>query len=235
MEKTDRTHYKVLIVSDQEKNSTKLFSVSLELFITFFAAIALLIIALLIYCYLLTGERNTSNRHMKSYQVQSEELTKQNIDLMKENKELKEKVTILSDTVNNKVYQEEKREAEKIQSYIPTGFPMKGVASYEEKELDGNPSVIFQASAGTSVIATANGTVSSIAGSAEAGYIVMIDHNNGYYTIYRNNAEPRVKEGDSVTNETTLSHIETGNETLGYQIIQDEKFIDPLRLMDISG
>ena len=85
------------------------------------------------------------------------------------------------------------------------------------------------------MIATANGTVSSIAGSADAGYIVMIDHNNRYDMIYRNNAEPRVKEGDSVTNETTLFHIETGNETLGYQIIQDEKFIDPLRLMDISG
>jgi len=106
-----------------------------------------------------------------------------NTSLIKENKELQEKVTILSDTVNNKVYQEEKREAQMIQSYIPTGFPIKGAASYneEEKELEGNPAVIFQASAGTSVIATANGTVSSIAGSAEAGYIVMIDHGNGYF------------------------------------------------------
>ncbi len=237
MEKKDRTHYKVLIVPEHERNETKQFSASLEVFVVFFGAITLLMIAALTYCYLLTGERNTSNKRMKSYQVQSEELARQNIDLMKENKELKEKVTILSDTVNNKVHQEERREAEKIQSYIPTGFPMKGAASYneEEKELDGNPAAIFQASAGTSVVATANGTVSSIAGSTEAGYIIMIDHSNGYYTVYRNNAEPRVKEGDSVTVETTLFHIETGNETLGYQIIQETKFIDPLSLMDISG
>ncbi|MFG6368312.1 MAG: M23 family metallopeptidase [Lachnospiraceae bacterium] len=237
MEKKDRDHYKVLIVLDQEKNSTKQFSVSLEVFIVFFVAIALVMIAALAYCYLLIEERNASNRRMKSFQVQNEELVEQNTSLIKENKELQEKVTILSDTVNNKVYQEEKREAQMIQSYIPTGFPIKGAASYneEEKELEGNPAVIFQASAGTSVIATANGTVSSIAGSAEAGYIVMIDHGNGYYTVYRNNAEPRVKEGDSVTGETTLFHIETGNETLGYQIIQEEKFIDPLDLMDISG
>lgn len=237
MEKKDRTHYKVLIVSEHEKKETKQFSANLEVFIAFFAAIALLMIAVLTYCYLLAGERNASNKRMKSYQVQSEELARQNTDLMKENKELKEKVTILSDTVNNKVHQEEKREAEMIQSYIPTGFPMKGAASYneEEKELDGNPAVIFHASAGTSVVATANGTVSSIAGSTEAGYIIMIDHGNGYYTVYRNNAEPRVKEGDSVTVETTLFHIETGNETLGYQIIQEKQFIDPLSLMDISG
>lgn len=237
MRKKDKTHYKILVVSDQEKNPIKQFLISFEVLIAFCAIIVLLWTAMLIYCYLLTEERNISNKHVKTYQVQNEELSKQNTDLIKENRELQEKVTILSDTVNNKVYQEEKREAEMIQSYIPIGFPIKGAASYneEEKQLEGKPAVIFQASSGTSVIATANGTVSSIAGNAEVGYIVMIDHGNGYYTVYRNNAEPRVKEGDSVTSETTLFHIETGNETLGYQIIHEEKFIDPLSLMDING
>ena len=65
--------------------------------------------------------------------------------------------------------------AEIAKSYIPTGYPVKGSASYSESEteLDGNPIAVFQASPGVSVIATANGEVSSIAGDDAVGFIVM--------------------------------------------------------------
>lgn len=85
------------------------------------------------------------------------------------------------------------------------------------------------------MIAAAQGTVSSIAGSDSSGYIVMVDHGNGYFSVYRNSAKPEVKEGDSVTTETELFKIGQWNAKLGYQIIKDEKYIDPLSLMEISG
>ncbi|MBO5146956.1 MAG: peptidoglycan DD-metalloendopeptidase family protein [Lachnospiraceae bacterium] len=235
--KREKINYNVLFVPDKDTEAVKHLSVSLEVLIGFFAAIAFLIIAALAYCFIVTGELNRANNNVLTLKTQVDEITQKNTELTDENNVLQEKVTILSDTVNDKVQQEEEREAEIAKSYIPTGFPLKGTASYseEETELDGNPIAIFHASRGTSVIATANGTVSSIAGSAEAGYIVMIDHGNGYYSVYRNGAEPEVKEGDEVTSSTELFDIQTGYEQLGYQIIENEAYIDPLELMEIYG
>lgn len=213
------------------------FLISLQMFVAFLAAAAVLIIAVLSYCFVLAGELNKVRNSEQRISAYSKELETQNETLLTENEELQEKVAILSDTVNSQVQREQERQAEIAQSYVPTGFPLKGTASYSdtETELDGNPAAIFQASQGTSVIATANGTVSSITGDTEVGYIVMIDHGNGYYSVYRNGARPKVKEGDTVTIMTEIFAIEVGKETLGYQIIENNEYIDPLSLMETYG
>lgn len=235
--KKEKTHYNVLFVPDKDIANAKHLSISLAVLVIFLLAVAFLVIAALSYSFILTGELNQSNQTALMFKDQVDELTEQNESLLTENEELQEKVSILSDTVNDKVQREQKREAEIAQTYIPTGFPLKGTASYNESEidLDGNPIAVFHTVQGTSVIATANGTVSSIAGNEDAGYIVMIDHGNGYYSVYRNGTQPKVKEGDDVTRMTELYSIEAGNEALGYQIIEDNKYIDPLSLMETYG
>ena len=67
------------------------------------------------------------------------------------------------------------------------------------------------------------------------GYLVMIDHDNGYFSVYRNGAKPKVREGDVVTDTTELFSIEEGYEDLGYQIIENESYINPLDFMEIHG
>lgn len=235
--KKRKSRYKIQLVADENAGIGQSFSVSLWLFVAFFVGVALLIIAALSYCLALTGELNTVHNNEQRLITDSKELELQNKTLLMENRELQEKVSILSDTVNSKVQREQEREAEIAQSYVPTGFPLKGTASYSEAktQLDGKPIAVFHASRGTSVIATANGTVSSIAGDMESGYIVMIDHGNGYYTVYRNGSHPKVKEGEIVTPTTELFAIEAGKETLGYQIIENDEYIDPLSLMETYG
>lgn len=239
-----KIQYSVQIVSDGEKGTGRHFMISLRVFVVFLVAVALLIVAALSYCFILAGELNRSNSNVELLTTRAEKLAMQNEELLaekeemvRENEELQEKVEIFSDTINGKVQQEQEREAELAQTYIPTGFPLKGSATYNESvtELDGNPIAVFHASQGTSVVATANGTVSSIAGDTEAGYIVMIDHGNGYFTVYRNGAHPSVEKGDAVTKTTKLFDIERGKEELGYQIIENEKYIDPLSLMETYG
>ena len=44
-----------------------------------------------------------------------------------------------------------------------------------------------------------------------------------------------MKEGDAVTNMTVIYEMEAGHETLGYQIIENDQFIDPLSLMETYG
>ena len=199
--------------------------------------IVVVILVILIYCHYLSGHLVEANQNLNELRQQIETLTQENDALKLENEELNEKVSILSDTVNSKVKEEEEREAEIAQAYVPTGFPLKGTATYKEEEttLDGQPIAIFEAASGTAVIATAQGTVSSIAGNAESGYIVMVDHGNGFYSVYRNGAKPEVKEGDEVTTSTELFTIDAGHEQLGYQIIENDAYIDPLSLMEIYG
>ncbi len=240
-----KVRYSVQIVSDgNDGRADRHFSASLRICVVFLAAVALLMIAAMAYCFILAGELNRSYDHAALFETragelaaQNEELLAQKEELLRENEELQEKVEILSDTINGKIQQEKEREARIAQTYIPTGFPLRGTASYKEDEtaLEGNPVAVFYASQGTSVVATANGTVSSVTGDGEAGYIVMIDHGNGYFSVYRNGAVPKVKEGDSVTNATELFNIETGKEELRYQIIENEKYIDPLGLMETYG
>lgn len=233
----NRVKYNVLFVPDQESKSAKHFSVKLDVIIIFCIAIVFLVISALSYCVIVTSELNNANNNILILKSQVDTLTQQNTELTTDNEVLLEKVAILSDTVNDKVHQEEEREAEIVKSYIPTGFPLKGTASYNEEEttIDGNSIALFQASQGTSVIATANGKVSSIAGSAQSGYIVMIDHGNGYFSVYRNGSTPKVNEGDEVTSDTELFLIDEGHEELGYQIIENDSYIDPLDLMEIYG
>ncbi len=205
--------------------------------IALLAAVVLIFAALVIYCIVLAGELKQARQEVDSLDEQLQAIKDENDQYEQYNEELEEKVSILSDTVNDKVQQEEEREAQEAQSSVPTGFPLKGQASYDEDdtELDGNPITYFEVSVGTGVIATANGTVSSIAGDSSNGYIIMVDHGNGYFSVYRNGSSPKVNEGDEVTRATELFVIEEGHERLGYQIIQDEQYINPLDLMELYG
>lgn len=235
-----KARYRVQIVSNDDIG----FSASLEVSVAFVVAVVLLVIVALSYCFILARDLKRSGQNVQELEARIETLTKQNEELLieeeslvRENDELQETVEILSHTINGKVQQEQEREAKITKTYIPTGFPLKGTASYNKNdtELDGNAIAMFSASPGTSVVATANGTVSTITNEAGVGYIVMIDHGNGYFSVYRNGAKPKVKEGDIVTNTTELFDIEIGNEVLGYQIIENEEYIDPLSLMETYG
>lgn len=237
VKKKGNVKYNVLIVPDTGTETVKQFSVNMQMIKTFVAGIALLMIAALLYCVILTRELNGSKNEILVLEVQVSDLTRQNEWLITQKAEQKEELTKVSAELKDRVEQEKEREEEIAQSFIPSGFPLTGKASYSEddKELEGNPVTWFEAEQGTYVIAAAKGTVSSIAGSDSSGYIVMVDHGNGYFTVYRNSAKPEVKEGDSVTTETELFKIGQWNGKLGYQIIRNETYIDPLELMEISG
>ena len=195
--------------------------------------LGLLVLAAMIYCYYLTSHVLEMSELNKSLGVELEAVKQERDLLTSENAELKEKVAILSDTVNNKMKEEE----ELAKAYIPTGFPVKGTATYKEESslIDEQPAAELEVPQGTSVIAAAKGTVQALEGNAAVGYILMIEHGNGYVTVYRNSSEPMVEVGMEVTTDTELFRIERGHEKLGYQIIEDGVYIDPFSMMEIYG
>lgn len=145
-----------------------------------------------------------------------------------------EKILILSDTVNQKTQSENELAALLEKQSTPSEFPLSGSASMEEAA-EGDPICIFTASSGTMVIATANGTVTAVNDDAEYGHSVWVDHGNGYVTVYRNQGDAMVKQGETVVQGTTLFLIGEDNTKLGYQMMKDGAYIDPEEMLAISG
>lgn len=152
----------------------------------------------------------------------------------KEIESMNEKLTIMSETINQKVAEVDALNAQLSAFYNPILLPLTGSASIEVP--DGTePTCIFTASEGAIVVATASGTVTELVEETEYGYRIVIDHGNGYSTVYRNAGEPKVKAGDKVTQGVTLFVIDVTNTKLAYQVMQDSVYINPMDIMQISG
>lgn len=182
--------------------------------------------------------------------------------LISERDNLNEKVAILSETLNQKVLQEKEEEELLIAMALPTEFPLTGSAQVEEtnrgeirraeleaagihiRDFDANDNVdpeeaqsicLFIATDGTSAVASGNGTVIEVADDVDFGYRVVIDHGNGYKSVYLNKSEPVVREGDSISCGATIYMIKSENTTFGYQIMENDTYINAMDMIAISG
>lgn len=158
----------------------------------------------------------------------------ENLDMQSEVIALNSKIDLLSDTVNQKTEEVNMLEEKIRQQGIPSFFPMTGSASIEEIT-EGEPTCILNGSAETVVVATATGVVTEVGEDTDYGSRVVLDHGNGYVTIYRNGGKSLVKAGDTVAQGGALYYIGSDNTRLGYQVQQDGVYINPMQLFDISG
>ena len=161
-------------------------------------------------------------------------LEEENAELQAQVTELNSKVQVLSDTVTQKAESESFLAQQLEQQSTPTEFPLTGSATFEEVP-EGDPMCVFTATAGAMVVATASGTVSAVNDDGEYGHNVWVDHGNGYVTIYRNQGEVKVKQGETVRQGSTLFLINEENSRLGYQMMKDGAYIDPMDMLAISG
>ncbi len=79
-----------------------------------------------------------------------------------------------------------------ITSYFGNRVALKAGASTDHKGID------IGASMGESVIAAAAGKVTTVAYSGARGYYIVVDHGNGYATLYQHLSRQDVKVGDMV-------------------------------------
>ncbi len=98
-----------------------------------------------------------------------------------------------------------------------------------------NPIVLFQLQEGSQVMAVATGTVIDVLDDPDYGYMVRIDHGNGYVSIYRCNLATAVKVGDQVVKGDMLFDVAENALTLGYQIVLNGTYINPMDVMQLKG
>ncbi len=249
-----KRHYTFMIISGDSDGTTK--RLHLNHFKTQVLAYLSFAIVLALVCYIIYSAMTISTlRSIQADQkIQIEELKAENSTLEASNETLVTEEQQLRAALNLRL-ENEQQSAEEAQALaIPTGFPLDGGASAPKAALDdptsttvteltdenrdtatGNPIVLFEAAAGSNVIATGTGTVMSVTTDTKFGNMVVIDHGNGYITFYRNSGDPLVHEGDSIDKRGEILFVVGDNTTLGYQIQQDDKYIDPEELIEING
>lgn len=252
-----RKKYTLIILTDSMEEGVKQIYLGSRRVKVFKAVCSILLIAVICFSVynpiLLSGARNIN----QAQNSQIKQLMKEKETLEAENKELNDKVAILSETINQKVKTEEVEAAEQAKRSLPTGFPLTGAATIVEQETDGaeadntgedtdntegaevrkeeEPILVFKGSSGNMVVASGEGVVTSVEPDTEFGNKVVVDHGNGYCSIYRNKGDTRVKEGDEVVRGSTLFLINDDNTTLGYQITQEGTYINPEDMVEING
>ena len=186
------------------------------------------------------------------------------LSVLRETVDSKEsEIQILSQTVGAKNDELEALRTMYESAFIPTEFPMSGSATMTLTSDGDIPVIIFNGSEGDFCKAAASGTVIEIrtnpkeeddgsiaeyyvAGEntdsdkkevVDLGYytVITIDHGNGYVTVYMNDGDAVVSEGDNVSAGNTLYNLKSGNTSVGYKILLNGQYINPEEVMIISG
>lgn len=144
------------------------------------------------------------------------------------------KIEMLSITIQDQTQQIAELQAQIAEQSVPTDYPLTGSASMTVIT-DGDPMVEFTATEGSTVVAAGKGVVTAVEEDEVYGSRVVIDHGNGYVSIYRNKGESQVKAGDEVASGTTLFMVSEDNRQLGYQIKENDVYIDPTTIIAIKG
>ncbi len=144
------------------------------------------------------------------------------------------KIEMLSITIQDQTQQIADLQAQIAEQSVPTDYPLTGSASMTVIT-DGDPMVEFTATEGSTVVAAGKGVVTAVEEDEVYGSRVVIDHGNGYVSIYRNKGESQVKAGDEVASGTTVFMVTEDNRELGYHIKENDVYIDPTTIIAIKG
>ncbi len=227
----------VIVTSDAVDERTKQFRIrpwAVRFLVLF---VCVLVGAVIGIVFFETDVWKAENQKSALQQERIASLEAENEALASQIEELNASIQILSETVASKAASESSLSEQLGQQYLPTEFPLTGSATMEEGTdgEEGAPICVFTAAEGAMVVATAGGTVSAVNDDAEYGHNVWVDHGNGYITVYRNQGEVKVKQGETVTQGSTLFLVDEENNKLGYQMMRDGAYIDPMEMLAISG
>ncbi|MBQ9134727.1 MAG: peptidoglycan DD-metalloendopeptidase family protein [Lachnospiraceae bacterium] len=145
-----------------------------------------------------------------------------------------EKIEALSSAFNAQADAMASLQGELTEQSLPNDYPLTGSAGIEEYT-EGDPIVIFSATEGITAVASAKGTVTAVEEDETYGHRIVVDHGNGYVSVYLNKGDVQVSVGDEVAKGTTLFLIGEDNKQLGYQIMKDGSYINPMDMLSING
>lgn len=256
-----KKHYTIAVTSDYSGDKTKYYRSRFNLFKVMLRTMFLVVligIGLTVFEFYELEQMDSKVRVFKEIIAEQENLIDR---LGQEKAELTSQNQILNNTVAMSLKEEEEAAAEYASRHLPSGFPLSGSATIQDEEVYfaeemdettayfeailaeteteepvvKEPSTLFVMTEISDVVATADGNVIAILTDDVYGQSVLIDHGNGYVTIYKNNSEAKVHVGDEVVRGSIIFVGGASNDYLGYQITYEDVYIDPLQIIAING
>ncbi len=256
-------HYTITVTSDYAADKTKSYRSRFNIFrVTTVTTVltVLMAVALTAYEFYALDKVETNLSMLKSAVSEQETVIK---ELGREKAELTSENEVLNGMVARTIAEKEREAAEYAKKHLPTGFPVTGATimvdisvmdepgeelpgyfNYDvgdkydtgaKKAVEENPIIVFEMSAASDAVATADGKVIAINDDEVFNKSVLVDHGNGYVSIYRNQSEPKVMVGDEVVKGAIIFVGGIDNVYLGYQMKYRNAYIDPMQIMAIDN
>jgi murein DD-endopeptidase MepM/ murein hydrolase activator NlpD len=130
--------------------------------------------------------------------------------------------------------------------FIPLGAPVPGTITSKfgkradpfSRRLAHHAGIDIKNHTGTRIMATADGTVATRGYNSSFGNYLVLDHGNDFKTRFLHLQKSIVKQGEKVSRGQVIGHLgSTGRSTgphLHYEIIYQDKNLDPIKLMRIA-
>lgn len=162
-------------------------------------------------------------------QEEKENLNNEMLTLKEENETLKQEA-------ENKKEEEVVAEPEP-DAAIPRRYPSSGISSVIASYSEEQPYLSINTHTEGNIVATGNGTVTSVTSDDTYPIIIEVEHEKGYRTRYmcHQEAEVQATEGAQVEAGDTLFTITIDDTQLDYQITFEENPIDPLTVIKAKG
>jgi len=234
--------FSLLLLSDTGGSSRQfhitLFSIrfTLLLLLLFLAAL----IGLIVFSYAGSQKQAALHAQLASCEEQISQLDSEKQVLANENQALKAEIEDLrqvSRIITSKKDENAAAAEAEADTSLPTLFPSSDpgmiMANYSQEQ----PYISFNTHIESNIIATADGTVSSIGSDDTYPLIIEIQHENGYQTRYMCHEATQIQaeDGAQVKAGDILCTITTDNTQLDYQILINGEPIDPLNVIDAKG
>ena len=246
-----KPNYEILIIPDKSSSGVKKYNLPYAGRVFGGVLLTVVIAGLAVYIGYMNYHTIRYRQNEEYYTETIDKLTEENKELRAETENQANTIHILSTTVNKKVEAEAEYTAEAEEKKKPNAIPLSGTMIFPEYkdevlmpdglrgEMITRPLFEFAAENGTIVMATGEGIVTEVTEEMTYGYQVVVDHGNGYETIYRAKTEPNVNVGDTVPQGGTIYVLMSGNKDeefkLGHQIRLNGEFVDPGTVLKIEG
>jgi len=181
----------------------------------------------------LNNELESSNSHLNILSLELEEARSSS---SKKKSTGERKIQgLLEEYIHEKTTPETLDAATTTNQNIPDLNPVNGNYKISQKFSSEHKALDFAASAGTEVLASASGVISSVKFDQYYGNMIIIEHNSEYKTLYAHLSKVLVKEGVSIKKGEVIGFVgNSGNSTavhLHFEIMKRGKNVDPGKII----
>lgn len=254
-------HYTITVTSDYSAGKSKVYRCRFNFIRVGIICFTIILLLVLWHTYFWYSNLKGMEAKVSTFKTAISEQEQTIIRLGNELEDSESENEILTDLLSKAEIDILNREEADAQKHMPVLFPVKGsvlVSDLEdvsvpymaglgeitedkrqqtEKDIaeEYNNVFVLKANQTSDMIASGAGTVTRVGEDDLFGAFVVVDHGNGYETVYRNNGDMKVDVGDELVRGQLIFVNTEDDNFFGFQVVHNGNYVDPLTVISING